>query len=27
MALCTSCHSETTALEGGRWSRRSHFGD
>lgn len=22
MALCTSCHSEITAREGGRWSKR-----
>lgn len=22
MSLCTSCHSEITAREGGRWSRR-----
>ena len=25
MALCTSCHSEITAREGGRWSRKIHF--
>jgi len=24
MSLCTSCHSEITAREGGRWKRRSH---
>lgn len=23
MALCTSCHSEITAREGGRWKRRN----
>ena len=25
MALCTSCHSEITAREGGRWSRKDGF--
>lgn len=25
MALCTSCHSEITAREGGRWKRRNYY--
>lgn len=25
MALCASCHSEITAREGGRWSRKIRF--